>query len=341
MHNLNDTINAIPRRHYIARTSPLQHLPRLSAALGNDVQIYMKRDDLLPCGGSKIRKLEFLFQEALDAGADTIITASTVQCHHNLMALLLANREGLKTELIMEYWAKPDYTYASDSNHHLYELAGVSRVEISPAPIAGPVEKLELAQQMKREAEAHGRHPYILARGGTCALGNCGYILCAQELQQQARELQISMDYVVCPSGTGGTQMGLLIGLEAGGFTGRIFGINVFQPNTQQQETLRKALASTCDFLQITSPGMEKIHCRDSYFGKGYAQPTEELMEAIVLVARTEGIFLDPVYAGKTAAGLIGLIRSGEIRKGSTVVLLNTGGMATYYDYSSIAGISG
>ncbi len=341
MENVFDTINEIPRRRYIPRETPLQHLPRLSRELGNRVQIYMKRDDLLPCGGSKVRKLEFLFQEALDAGADTVITASTVQCHHNLMALLLANREGLKTELIMEYWAKPDYTYASDIHRHLYAMAGVSRVEISPAPIAGPVDKLELAQRMKREAQDRGQNPYILARGGTCALGNCGYVLCALELLRQAAEQHISMDYLVCPSGTGGTQMGLLIGLEAGGFSGQILGINVFQPNKAQQATLQGALAATCDYLRIASPGVEKIHCRDSYYGKGYAQPTEELEETLALVARTEGIFLDPVYAGKTAAGLIGLIRSGEIQRGTNVVLLNTGGMVTYYDYSSMAGLTG
>ena len=339
MKTLFDTISAIPRRHYITRETPLQFLPQLSKILGKDVRIYMKRDDKLACGGSKLRKLEFLFQEALDMGADTIITASTVQCHHNLMALLLANMEGLKTELIMEYWARPGYVYEADNNHHLYELAGVSRVETSPAPIVGPVHELPLAQKMEQEARERGDKPYIMARGGTCALGNCGYVLCAQELMQQAEKLSLGMDYVICPSGTGGTQMGLLMGLEEMGFSGAVMGINVFQPNEQQQKTLRNAMTSTCEYLNVPEVEIEKIHCRESFYGKGYAQPTKELKQAVELVARTEGIFLDPVYAGKTMAGLISLVQSGEIEKGSNVVMVNTGGMATYYDYSSMIGL--
>lgn len=335
--NIFDIIHNIPKRSYIQIPTPLQHLPNLSEALGGDVQIYMKRDDLLPYGGNKLRKLEFLFQEAVDSGADTIITGSTVQCNHNLMALLLANTEGMETQLIMEYWAKHDYVYDKDPNKHLYEMGGVSRVESSIAPIVGPLSAMDLAQKMQSDVKNSGKNPYILARGGTCPLGNCGYVLCAEEIMAQSKELSVDFDVLVCPSGTGGTQMGLLIGFDAVDDPIAVLGINVFQDKALQLKTLYNTLDQTADFLNIAPPSKEKVQCYEGYYGTGYAQPTEALKEALALVAQTEGIFLDPVYSGKTMVGLIDLIRTGQIKKGSKVIFLHTGGLNTYYDYSSMA----
>lgn len=335
--SLFEKIKAIPRRSYIMQRTPLQKLPNLSQALGGEVEIFIKRDDLLPFGGNKTRKLEFLFQEAVDLGADTIITASTVQCNHNLMALLMANREGMKTELILESWARPDYEYELDPNRHLYEFGGVSRTVSCSDPVAGPLHTMGLALKMKADLEAQGRKPYILARGGTCPLGNCGYILCADELLDQAREMNVDFDYVVCPSGTGGTQAGLIIGFEKASDSVSVIGINVAQKNERQLSAVYGALESTTALLNIEAPGMDKIICYDEYVGEGYSRPTAELKEAIELLAGTEGIMLDPVYSGKALAGLIELIRNGVIKKGSRVVFLHTGGFTPYYDYSSMA----
>lgn len=334
--NIIEKINAIPRRRYIARKTPLQKLANLSKALGGTADIYIKRDDQLPFGGNKARKLEFLFQEAVDQAADTIITASTVQCNHNLMALLMANMEGMKTELILEYWAKDDYQYSLDPNRHLYEFAGVSKTISCGDPVAGPLHTMALAQKMKAELEAQGRKPYILARGGTCPLGNCGYVLCAGELTEQAKEMNIDFDCVVCPSGTGGTQAGLVLGLEQTGYPVSVIGINVAQKNERQLASVYGALEGTASLLGAETPSKDKIICYEEYLGEGYSRPTAELKEAIELLARTEGILLDPVYSGKTMAGLIGLIRNGTIQKGSRVVFLHTGGFTPYYDYSSM-----
>lgn len=336
--NIFDKIRSIPRRNYIKEATPLKKMNKLSEALGGGVEIYIKRDDLLPFGGNKLRKLEFLFQEAVESGADTIITGSTVQCNHNLMALLLSNMEGMKTELILETWAKEDYEYTQDPNRHLYELGGVSKTVKSSGPVIGPLAAMDLALNLKENLEAEGKRPYILARGGTCALGNCGYVLCAHEIIMQAREMNLEFDYLVCPSGTGGTQMGLLIGFTAGDYPVSILGINVSQNNEKQLKALYSALDQTAAFLNITAPSKDKVLCYEEYFGTGYAQPTAELKEAIELMARTEGIMLDPVYSGKTMAGLIALIRKGEIKRGSKVIFLHTGGMTTYYDYSPMKG---
>ncbi|MDD3169189.1 MAG: D-cysteine desulfhydrase family protein [Eubacteriales bacterium] len=332
-----EKIKAIPKRNYSKQITPLQKLSNLSLALGGEVDIYIKRDDLLPFGGNKARKLEFLFQEAVDRSADTIITASTVQCNHNLMALLMANMEGMKTELILEHWAKSDYQYALDPNQHLYEFGGVSRTVSCGDPVTGPLHTMELALKMKADLEARGKNPYILARGGTCPLGNCGYVLCAGELLEQAKEKQVAFDYVVCPSGTGGTQAGLMIGLEQGGASAPVIGINVAQKNEKQLGAVCGALEGTAALLNVKAPDRDKIICHEEYVGEGYSKPTAELKEAIELLARTEGVLLDPVYSGKTMAGLIGLIRKNVIRKGSTVVFLHTGGFTPYYDYSSMA----
>lgn len=334
--NLFEKIKTIPRRSYIKQKTPLQKLPNLTQALGGEVEIYIKRDDLLPYGGNKARKLEFLFQEAVDLGADTIITASTVQCNHNLMALLMANMEGMKTELILENWAKADYEYSLDPNKHLYEFGGVSRTISNGAPVTGPLHTLELAQKMKADLEAQGKKPYILARGGTCPLGNCGYILCAEELLEQSKEMDLDFDFVVCPSGTGGTQAGLILGFEAVNHPASIIGINVAQNNERQLKSVYGALEGTSSLLKMVVPPMDKVICYEEYVGEGYSRPTVELKEAIELLARTEGILLDPVYSGKALAGLVGLIRNGLIKKGSRVVFLHTGGFTPYYDYSSM-----
>lgn len=334
--NIIEKIKTIPRRRYISHKTQLQKLSNLSQALGGNADIYIKRDDLLPFGGNKTRKLEFLFQEAVDQGADTIITASTVQCNHNLMALLMANMEGMKTELILEYWAKADYEYSLDPNRHLYEFAGVSRTVSCGAPVAGPLHTMELALNRKTELEAQGKRPYIMARGGTCPLGNCGYILCAAELLEQADEMDLEFDYAVCPSGTGGTQAGLIIGLEQAGKEIPVVGINVAQKNEKQLGAVAGALEGTSAFLGLKTPGADRFICYDEYVGEGYSRPTAELKEAIELMARTEGIFLDPVYSGKAMAGLIGLLRNGTIEKGAKLVFLHTGGFTPYYDYSSM-----
>lgn len=335
--NIFEKVEAIPRRSYITQRTPLQKLINLSKALGGNAEIYMKRDDLLPFGGNKTRKLEILFQEAVDLGADTIITASTVQCNHNLMALLMANMEGMKTELILENWAKSDYEYARDPNKHLYEFAGVSKTVSCGDPVTGPLHTMALAQKMKSDLEAQGRKPYILARGGTHPMGNCGYILCAGELLDQEKEMKIDFDYVVCPSGTGGTQAGLILGFEQAGHTASVIGINVAQKNEKQLASVYGALEGTSSLLNIDTPDRDKIICYEEYMGEGYSRPTAELKEAIGLAAGTEGILLDPVYSGKAMAGLIGLIRNGGIKKGSKVVFLHTGGFTPYYDYSSMA----
>ena len=334
--NAFEKINNIPRRNYIKEATPLVKLTNLSKALDADVDIYIKRDDLLPFGGNKVRKLEFLFQEAIDQSADTIITGSTVQCNHNLMALFIANIEGMKTELIMEHWAKPDYEYGSDPNKHLYEFAGVEKVDKSISPIVGPLSAMEITKQLKKDLLAEGKKPYILARGGTCPLGNCGYVLCAEEILKQSKEMHVDFNYLVCPSGTGGTQLGLLIGFESVKYPISVLGINVFQNKKMQLETLYSALEQTLNYLNIKLSIKDKVHCYEEYYGKGYAQPTTKLKEAIELLARTEGIMLDPIYSGKAMAGLIGLIRKGEIKKGSKVIFLHTGGLTTFYDYSSM-----
>lgn len=335
--NIFKKIEAIPRRNYVKQRTPLQKLANLSKALGGDAEIYIKRDDQLPFGGNKTRKLEFLFQEAVDQSADTIITASTVQCNHNLMALLMANMEGMETQLILENWAKADYEYALDPNRHLYEFAGVSKTVRCGDPVTGPLHTMALAQNMKTDLEGQGRKPYILARGGTCPLGNCGYVLCAGELIDQGKEMAIDFDLVVCPSGTGGTQAGLILGLEQAGHPASVIGINVAQKNDRQLASVYGALEGTASLLNTDTPDKGNIICYEEYVGEGYSRPTAALKEAIELTARTEGILLDPVYSGKAMAGLIGLIRSGAIKKGSRVVFLHTGGFTPYYDYTSMA----
>jgi D-cysteine desulfhydrase len=250
----------------------------------------------------------------------------------------MANLEGMKTELILEHWANADYEYKSDPNRHLYEFGGAAKIVTCGAPVTGPLHTMELALNMKRDLKDQRKHPYILARGGTCPLGNCGYVLCAEELLRQAEEMELDFDAVVCPSGTGGTQAGLIMGFEQAKNPVSVIGINVAQKNEKQLISVRTTLEGTASFLGLETPSESKIICHDEYVGDGYARPTAELKEAIELLARSEGIMLDPVYSGKALAGLIGLIRKGAFKRGAKIIFLHTGGFVPYYDYSSMIG---
>ncbi|MDY3619530.1 1-aminocyclopropane-1-carboxylate deaminase/D-cysteine desulfhydrase [Agathobaculum sp.] len=327
--------SSIPRRGYVQQPTPLQKLPRFSEALGG-AELWIKRDDLLPFGGNKLRKMDYLMEQAVQAGADTLITASTNQCCHNGILLLLGNREGMKTQVIMEAWGDPSYRFEQSPEHALYRLAGVERVETVTELPAGPVENMPLAQRMAEEARAKGRTVYFMPRGGAGALGSCGYVGAALELAEQWGEA--APDAVVCPCGLGGTQAGLTVGLHMLGSKTRVIGIGV---TGKSEAEMCASVRAQCDeltaFLGLPPVPEAAVRCVDGYAGGGYAKPSAEQYKAMQLLAQTEGVLTDPVYSGKALYGLAGLVRSGELPAGSRAVLVHTGGMNLYYDYQSFA----
>ncbi|AFL99011.1 MULTISPECIES: D-cysteine desulfhydrase [Desulfitobacterium] len=319
------------RRRYTEGKTPLEFLPNFSKALGGP-NIYIKRDDLLglTSGGNKTRKLEFLMQDALDQGADTIITCGAVQSNHCRLTLAAAVKEGLKCRLVLEERVKDSYNLEASGNNFLFHVLGVEKVSV----VAGGSNMLEAMQKVANELAAEGRKGYIVPGGGSNPIGTLGYVACAQEISEQMFEKGINFDHLVCASGSGGTHSGLLVGFQGNNMNIPVTGISVNR-STKAQENLIFDLANkTAEKIGLKiAISREAVKVVDEYVGPGYSLPTETMVEAVQLLARTEGILLDPVYTGKTMAGLIGLIRQGQLKKGENVVFVHTGGSPALYAY--------
>ena len=322
-----------PRRRYTPAPTPIEHLPRLSAALGGP-DIYVKRDDLtgLTGGGNKTRKLEFLVAEALAQGADTLITVGAVQSNHCRLTLAAAVREGLRCRLVLEERVPGSYDPAASGNNFLFDLLGAEAISVVQAGA-------DLNAAMKAHADdvrAAGRTPYVIPGGGSNALGALGYVACAEEMLAQTFEAGLALDAVVCASGSAGTHAGLLVGLHGSSAQVPLVGVNVRRPRAEQEGNVHALAVQAAALLGIDAPPRESVVAHDDWVGGGYSLPTAEMVEAVRMLARLEGVLLDPVYTGKAMAGLIGLVRRGDFRRGQKVLFVHTGGSPALYAYQGV-----
>ena len=320
-----------PRRRYTPAPTPIEFLPHLSAHLGGP-ELYVKRDDLLGLtgGGNKTRKLEFLVADALEQGADTLLTVGAVQSNHCRLALAAAVKEGLKCRLVLEERVPNSYNPDASGNNFLFGLLGVEKVTV----VEGGSDLNAALQAEADELAAAGRKGYIIPGGGSNALGALGYVACAEEIMGQSFELGLAFDHVVCSSGSGGTHAGLVTGMVGVNAKIPVTGISV-RAEKEPQETKLHALAQEVTEKLDIRGGVprEAFTVFDDYVGPGYSLPTEGMAQAVKLFARLEGILLDPVYTGKTAAGLIDLVRRGYFKQGERVLFLHTGGAPALYAY--------
>jgi D-cysteine desulfhydrase len=323
-----------PRRRYTPAPTPLEPLPALSAALGGP-ELWVKRDDLLglAAGGNKTRKLEFLVADALAQGADTLITVGAVQSNHCRLTLAAAVKEGLKCQLVLEQRVPGSYREDASGNNFLYQLLGVERIQVVDAG----TDLAAAMQGLADELAAQGRKAYVIPGGGSNALGALGYVACAEEIMDQSFELGVAFDHMVASSGSGGTHAGLLAGLHGVNANLPLTGVSVRAAKAPQEEKIHGLAQATADLLGVKSPvPRELVEVVDDYVGPGYSLPTASMVEAVQLFARHEGILLDPVYTGKTAAGLIGLIRAGRFAPNERVLFLHTGGAPALYAYEDV-----
>jgi D-cysteine desulfhydrase len=322
-----------PRRRYTPHATAIEPMPALSKALG--ANLFIKRDDQLglTSGGNKTRKLEFLVADALAQGADTLITVGAVQSNHCRLTLAAAVREGLKCRLVLEQRVPGSYDPAASGNNFLFDLLGVEQVRVVNLgdDLAGAMEA------MKAELAAEGRRGYIIPGGGSNPLGALGYVSCAEEILQQTFEMGLKLDRIVAASGSAGTHSGLVAGLVGNSADIPVTGINVRRGRAEQEGNVFKLAVETAALAGVVPEvPREAIVCRDEWVGPGYSLPTPEMIEAVRLFASMEGVLLDPVYTGKAAAGLIGLVRSGEIAPDETVLFVHTGGSPALYAYQPI-----
>ena len=324
-------LSRFPRRCYTQHPTPIELLPHFSAALGGP-QIWIKRDDQLGLtpGGNKTRKLEFLVADALAKGADTLVTCGAPQSNHCRITLSAAIKEGLKCRFVIEERVAGSYSERASGNHFLFRLMGVEDITLVP----GGSDVGAAMQEVARALEAEGRRPYVIPGGGSNALGGLGYVACAQELQQQLTASGLQLDRVVVGSGSSGTHGGLVAGFLGLDLDVTLTGIGVSRDPADQAPLVRREAQAVCDLLElgVTVPD-EKVHCIGGYWQPKYSVPNEGMIEAVKLMARTEGILLDPVYTGKIVAGLIGMVRDGTISDREEVLFLHTGGMPSLFAY--------
>jgi L-cysteate sulfo-lyase len=320
-----------PRVRLTHAPTPLEPMGNLSRLLGGP-NLWIKRDDCtgLASGGNKTRKLEFLIGEALAKKADVVITQGATQSNHARQTAAAAAKFGMACEILLE--DRTGYThedYRRSGNVILDRLLGAN---IRHVP-GGTDMDAEMAK-FAAELSAEGRQTYVIPGGGSNPVGALGYVACALELAEQANAIGLDIDLLVHATGSTGTQAGLLAGLEGSRAGIPVLGIGVRAPRPVQEEKVYSLAARTAELLGV--PGAvtrERVVANCDYVGAGYGLPTPGMMEALELVARTEGILLDPVYSGKAMAGLIDLIRKGQFTKDQDIVFLHTGGAVGLFGY--------
>ncbi|WP_028245853.1 D-cysteine desulfhydrase family protein [Pseudoclavibacter soli] len=320
------------RPRFVAAPTPLQRLDRLRDALGGAGQVpelWIKRDDLtgLAGGGNKARKLEFLLDDALAQGADTVVTIGAVQSNHARQTAAAANRVGLAAHLVLEVPEGATDEYLNNGNALLDDLLGA---EITLVPEGD--DSSAAADAVVARLRSAGRAPILIPVGGSSPLGSLGYVEAFTELVDSGLDL----DAVVVASGSAGTQAGLVVGAQVHRASTRIIGVTVSRSVADQQPKVLSLVEQTLQLLDV-DPGQAaaRVELDDRFVGPGYGVPTDEMRRAVRLFAETEGILLDPVYTGKAAAGLLQLVREGAFAADQRVAFVHTGGTPGLYAYRS------
>jgi D-cysteine desulfhydrase len=295
----------------------------------------MKRDDLLGLagGGNKTRKLEFLMADALENGADTVITCGAVQSNHCRLTAAACAKEGLKCHLVLERRALEDYDRYAGGNNFLFHLLGVEDISVVDAGS-------DMAAEMRKTADelaAMGRRPYVIPGGGSNDIGALGYVSCAQEILGQTFEMGLNLDGIVLTSGSGGTHAGVLAGILGNNARIPVVGVSISKDRKSQADAVHSLTSRIFDKLEVGNHlESEDVIVFDDYIGEGYSIPTESMIEAVKLVARTEAIILDPVYTGKAMAGMLDLIEKGYFSAAKNILFLHTGGSPALYVHARL-----
>jgi len=327
---MDDILAGFKRVHLCHQPTALEEMPRLTKAL-NGPRLWIKRDDCtgLATGGNKTRKLEFLMADALENNADIVVTQGAVQSNHVRQTAAAACKLGLECYALLERRVPDKGSDYEQTGNVLFDHLFNTQIEFRPAGLDMNAEARAVTERLKSD----GRKAYFIPGGGSNEIGALGYVSTAQELLQQCTDIQLSPKLVVLSTGSAGTHAGLIAGFHALGWEIPILGISVRQPEAIQVENVYNLAVKTAAQLTDKPLPREKVVVDDSYVGKGYGIPTETMVNATNLLARNEGILLDPVYSGKGMAGLIGQIQSGQIPNHGDVIFLHTGGAVSLFAY--------
>ncbi|MGI6662720.1 MAG: D-cysteine desulfhydrase family protein [Bacillota bacterium] len=332
------------RREKLAETpTPFEEAPRFSKAVGGP-RIFLKRDDAtgLALGGNKARKLELLTGEALELGVDTVITCGGPQSNHARMTAAAARKLGLQPILVLD----GDDPGKREGNLLLDHLLGAEII------FSGSRSSGDLLDEVKDEVIARGGKPYVIPLGGSSPVGALAYIECVEEIVAQCRSLGVSPKTLYVASGSVGTLAGLIMGKIIFEAEFSIKGIAV-SPGAEAKaertvQLMEEAVSLLRSRVPCVDPGLQRLLDRsveglrelvsidESQVGEGYAIPTEAALEAIRLLARSEGVLTDPVYTGKALAGLVKDARDGLYSEDDSVIFLHTGGVPSDFAFAEI-----
>jgi D-cysteine desulfhydrase len=322
-------IEALARFPLAQLPTPIEELKSLSRELGGP-ELLIKRDDQtgLALGGNKTRKLEFLVGQALEQGADTLVTAGAAQSNHCRQTAAAAARAGLHCELLLN-GTKPELP---NGNLLLDELLGARIHWIQPSERAAKLR--ELPDQLRKQ----GRKPYVIPVGGSNGVGATGYVLAMIELVEQLHGIGRRVDHVVFASSSGGTQAGIVVGAKVTAFDGKLHGVSIDKddrggaPYERELADIANETAKYIGFDAKFTAGDFNVDY--GYLGGGYGVASDLEREAIRLLGSGEGILLDPVYTGRSMGALIDLIRKKAFRSDETVLFWHTGGAPALFAYA-------
>lgn len=323
-------LEEIPRLDLSHAPTPIEELPRLRAALGGGPRILIKRDDYLGpgFGGNKVRKLEYLLAAAKRDGAEVVITCGGVKSNHARVTAALCARVGLECALVLNP-AAVSYAGSAPASLHVDRLYG-AKVHL----IGSRDEREPMMESLAARYRQEGRRVAVIPLGASVPEGALGLVRAAAEVEEQLAQQQVRVDRLFHCSSSGGTQAGLVIGREIfPGLADAVVGISPDGSAAEITATVAAIASGVARLLGVENAALgAKISVDDRYLGDGYGIPSPAGAEALALVARTEGVLLDPVYSAKAMAGLIDQIRRGQIGDDQTVLFWHTGGqLALFY----------
>src|SRR5215207_2860844 len=323
--------------------SPIHPLRRLSEALGGQVEIWAKREDCnsgIAFGGNKVRKLEYLVAEAIEQGCDTLVSIGGIQSNHTRAVTGVACHLGMKVVTVQEHWVEwPDAVYDKVGNIQLTRIMG-GDVRIDPAGFDIGIR--DSWRHALESVEQAGGRPYAIPAGASDhPLGGLGFANWAGEVAAQEAELGVFFDTIIVCTVTGSTHAGMIAGFAVEGRDDRrVIGIDASATLDKTRAQVARIAADTAATIGLDRPLREdEVTVVPGYEGPVYGVPDQGTIDAIHLAARTEGMLTDPVYEGKSMAGLIGMIRSGEIAPGSRVLYAHLGGQPALSAYAGAIGL--
>ena len=332
------SLQDFPRYPLTFGPSPVHPLERLSEHLGG-AKIWAKREDVnsgLAYGGNKTRKLEYLVPDALAQGADTLVSIGGVQSNHTRQVAAVAAKLGLKAVLVQERWVDwPDSVNDKVGNILLSRIMGAD-VRLDPSGFG--IEFKDSWQQALEDVRRSGGTPYAIPAGASDhRLGGLGFANWAYELQEQERQLGVHFDTIVVCSVTGSSHAGIIAGCAGLEKPRRVIGIDASAKIDATREQVERIARNTASLIGLPRELRDdEITVLEGWAGELYGIPVQSTVDAITLTGRLEGMIIDPVYEGKSMAGLIDLVTSGEIGKKSTVLYVHLGGQPALNAYSGI-----